>query len=71
MAYVLIFLQGLKYFFSGTRQNVQHDKNTVGQLIITVRQNVQCNKHSIRQKTITFAAFLNVRKWTQKLKNTC
>ena len=50
------------YFFSGTRQNIWLDKNTVGQLIFTARQNVRHNKHSIGQNTITIVDFFNVKK---------
>ena len=54
-------IQGLKhffFFFSGTRQNVRHGKNSVG-------QNVQRNKHSI---TITFIGFFKAKKSTHELK---
>ena len=54
-------------FFSGTRQNVWHDKNIFGQLIITVRQNVWHNKHSIGEKNNNFCWFLEHKK--NQLKN--
>ena len=46
-----LIIQDLIFFFSHlTKQNVWHDKYTVGQLIVTVKQNVRCNKHFIGQK---------------------
>ena len=47
---------------------MEHDENTLGQLIISVRPNVQQNKHSVRQKTITYVDLLNIKNQLKKYK---